>query len=462
MADEPQDRQPQKDRASGENTDTVEEPVEPTYARKVMSLAMRIGDTLLSAGMPANDVVVMMLHVAEAYGLSRVHFDVTHTAIAVTYYPGRVEIPLTAIRVVESEVVDYTEVQGLDRLSDQIRDGLPIDEARREYDRLHQAPLPYPQWAAMVGNAGVAAAVSMMFGWSWKVVLITFVTGCLVDRFVSVLPRFRFPSFFRQAAAASLITLVAAGISTAAIHGVPFFVGVDPTLVVVGTIIMLVAGMMFVGAAQDAIDEFYVTATARLLEVMIWTAGIVVGIVVALYLTRRLGIPVALAPEPVTLGPLPVQYIGATLTSAAFALACYASPGAIALSGAMGLIGWVGYALSIQAGAGEVLACTVGALAAALVTTLFIRRTNVPGFALITAALIPLVPGLSLYIALFQMVGVTPGSGQLYEGLLTLFEAAGVALGMAAGASFGTYLGRPMADHIRRIRDRANRTFFRR
>jgi uncharacterized membrane protein YjjP (DUF1212 family) len=33
----------------------------------------------------------------------------------------------------------------------------------------------------------------------------------------------------------------------------------------VGGIVMLVAGMTSVGAAQDAIDQFYVTASARLL-----------------------------------------------------------------------------------------------------------------------------------------------------------------------------------------------------
>jgi uncharacterized membrane protein YjjP (DUF1212 family) len=52
----------------------------------------------------------------------------------------------------------------------------------------------------------------------------------------------------------------------------------------VGGIVMLVAGMTIVGAAQDAIDQFYVTASARLLDVILRTAGIVVGIVASLEL----------------------------------------------------------------------------------------------------------------------------------------------------------------------------------
>ncbi len=91
----------------------------------------------------------------------------------------------------------------------------------------------------------------------------------------------------------------------------------------------------------------------------------------------------------------------------------------------------------------------------ALVSTLLIRRTSVPGFALISAALIPLVPGLMLYTALFQMVGSSWNAGNLIQGALTLFEAVSTGLGIAVGASFGTYLGRPVADQLHRMHDRA-------
>lgn len=122
--------------------------------------------------------------------------------------------------------------------------------------------------------------------------------------------------FFQQFAGAGFITLIAAGITEATAQGVGFFVGVDPTLVVVGGIVMLVAGMTIVGAAQDAIDEFYLTASARLLDVVMRTAGIVVGIVASLELAWRLGAPLSISPEPVALGPLGAQFVGATLISA--------------------------------------------------------------------------------------------------------------------------------------------------
>lgn len=424
-------------------------------ANAVLQLAMRVADALLSAGMSANDVVVVMLRITQAYGLSPVHIDVTYTAIAVSYYPGKGAAPVTAVRVVQPEIIDYSQVRELDKLSDKIQAGIPIGEAVEAFENIRSAAHPYPAWVSMAGNAGVAAAVALLFTTSWKIILITFLTGCVVDRALFVMGRRRVPPFFQNTAAAALITLIAAAIRAAAIHGLRFFTGLNSTLIVVGGIVMLVAGMMIVGAVQDAIDQFYVTASARVFEVAMRTAGIVVGIVVALQVALRVGIPLSISPNPVPLGPTGAQFVGAALIAAFFALWAYADVITISLSATMALLGWAGYTGMIQGGAGEVAANTVGALAAALVATLIVRRTNVPGFALASAALLPLVPGLTLYNGLIEVVGTSPGNADMAKGTKTLFLALAIALGIAAGASLGTYLGRPIADQMRRIRIRA-------
>ena len=149
--------------------------------------------------------------------------------------------------------------------------------------------------------------------------------------------------------------------------------------------------MAIVGAAQDAIDQFYVTASARLLDVAMRTAGIVVGIVASLELAWLSGHRCPSRPDPVALGPLGAQFVGATLTSAFFALWAYADLATIALAGAMGLLGWAGYVDDLRRrkrGTRE----QTGAFVAALASTLLIRRTSIPGFGLVSAALLPWCP----------------------------------------------------------------------
>jgi uncharacterized membrane protein YjjB (DUF3815 family) len=87
------------------------------------------------------------------------------------------------------------------------------------------------------------------------------------------------------------------------------------------------------------------------------------------------------------------------------------------------------------------------------VATVVARRSRTPGFALIAAAILPLVPGLSLFTGLLQAVGTLGKPGDLAASGVTLLQALGVAVGIAAGATLGTYLGRPVKEQLRRIRN---------
>ena len=53
---------------------------------------------------------------------------------------------------------------------------------------------------------------------------------------------------------------------------------VDPSRVVTTGIVMLLAGVGIMGATQDALTGFPVTASARLIDAMLNTAGIIAGV----------------------------------------------------------------------------------------------------------------------------------------------------------------------------------------
>jgi uncharacterized membrane protein YjjP (DUF1212 family) len=417
----------------------------------VLDLAMRIGDHLLASGMSANDVVVQMLRVSRAYGLAGVHVDLTYTSITVTHHRGPTRAPLTVSRVVQPLVVDYTKVRDLDRLLAAIEGGLPIHEATAEYDRISYAPPPYPRWVSGLGAGGIAAGVTLTFSTSLVLLALSFLAAVAMDRVLTWLYRHRVPPFFGQAVVAGGMTLVAAGVSELGRIGWLPVEGLDPTLIVVGGIVMLLAGVMIVGAVQDAIDQFYVTASARVFEVLMRTAGIVAGIVIALRLAQTMDVPLALSANPIAFGPLGAQFAAVGLLAALFALAAYADPLTIGLAVGMALAGWFAFTSVTRVSGGEVLADTVGALTAAVLTALIVRRTHVPGFGLISAALLPLVPGLALYRGLLQLVGTGPGTANPTGGAAGLLHALAIAVGIGAGASLGTYLGRPIVNQLRRI-----------
>jgi uncharacterized membrane protein YjjP (DUF1212 family) len=114
-----------------------------TQARKALELALRVGDVLLTASMSANDVVVEMLRITEAYGLKRVHLDVTFTSIAVTYYAAPTSVPMTLLRTVQPDVLDFTRVRRVQALVQGIHAGLPLGDAINEHERIRDAPRLY-------------------------------------------------------------------------------------------------------------------------------------------------------------------------------------------------------------------------------------------------------------------------------------------------------------------------------
>lgn len=421
----------------------------------VLDLAMRIGDHLLASGMSANDVVVQMLRVTRAYGLGGVHVDLTYTSITVTHHRGARRAPLTVSRVVQPVVVDYTKVRDLDRLLADIESGLDIDLATVAYDGISfQAP-PYPRWVSALGAGGIAAGVSLTFSTSWLMPLLAFLAAAGMERVLTLLHRRRVPPFFSQALVAGGMTLLAAGVHQLSLRGWGPFDGVDPTLIVVGGIVMLLAGVMIVGAVQDAIDQFYVTASARVMEVVMRTAGIVAGIVVALNFLESQGVAFEILNDPVSTAPLWAQFAGAGLISFSYALYSFADVVTTALTTVIGLLGWGVYlGLANSAGSSEVVSNAVAALLVGALAMLAVRHTHAPGFGLESGALLPLVPGLTLLNGLLEMIATDADNPAIVAGGRTLLVGVLVALGIAAGATLGTYLGRPVDEQLRRLRRR--------
>lgn len=421
----------------------------------VLDLAMRVGDHLLASGMSANDVVVEMLRVTRAYGLNGVHVDLTYTSITVTHHRGPTRAPLTVGRVVQPLVVDYTKVRDLDRLLARIEDGLDVTEATAEYDRISFQPPPYPRWISTLGAGGIAAGVTLTFSTSWLLLVLAFLSAAGMDRVLLALHRRRVPPFFSQALVAGGVTLVAAGVNRAAELGWAPLDDVDPALIVVGGIVMLLAGVMIVGAVQDAIDQFYLTASARVMEVVMRTAGIVAGILVALNFLESQGIAFEILNSPTSTAPLWAQFTGAGLISLSFSIYCFADVITTALTTGIGLLGWAVYlSLASSAGSTEVVANATAALLVGCLATVAVRATSAPGFGMESGALLPLVPGLTLLNGLLRMMDAAPGNPAIVAGGRALFLGLLVALGIAAGATLGTYLGRPVDNQLRRLRRR--------
>ncbi|WP_448619440.1 threonine/serine ThrE exporter family protein [Geodermatophilus sp. URMC 65] len=414
-------------------------------AHAALGLALRIGESMLAVGAPAADVTATVLRVAAAYGLTSCQIDITYTSITVSY-DREDAVPLTAMRIVRTSRTDYTRLQGITDLARAVgAGGLDVEEAHHRLDRVVSAPATYRRSVHALGWAALAGSVGFVLGGGWLEALIAALTTALIEQVLRVLGRRSLPLFFQQAAGAAIATGVAVLL-------LAWDVDVRGSLVVAAGIVVLLAGLSLVGAAQDAINGFPVTAAARAFEVVTLTAGIVVGIAGVLDLALRAGIPltVVTSPSPV---PFPVALAASAGIAGSWALACHARPRAIGVAAMAGALAWTAYWASGETGAGPALASGVAAVVLGFCGELLTQRLWVPTQVIAVCGIIPLLPGLAIYQGLFAIVV----DADIEGGLTALVGAAAVGLALAAGVTLGEYLGRPVSGARDRYDERVRR-----
>lgn len=423
---------------------------------RALRLSTFIADTLLSMNTPVSDTVTMSLDITDRFCKRKVQFDISSNLIIASQDRGNEREPLTLMRTVTPRSVNTITAHALQELVHDITSKhISLDEAERRYHAIVDEPKKYPTWLTAIGGGLIGGGVSIMFSGSLIMIAITTILGMYTSYGLRTFNRQHIPSFFVQAIAAFIITLLAASISWLGKHGVPIFEDVNPNLIVIGGIVLLVAGLAIVTAVQDAIDEFYVTAAARLLRVFMMTIGIVIGVIAGIYLANRLGMPMAINTESPPLNSLSWQYLGAFIIAGGYALGVQSPKKGILIASIMGGIGWFFYIVISNIFFSPIVASGVAATVIGALASIQSRWWHTPSHMLIMAGVVPLVPGLTLYKGLMQLVG-SPAitTVTIDQATLTLLNAMLIAIAIAAGATFGIIMTRPLKQSLLRARNR--------
>ncbi|SDC72755.1 Uncharacterized membrane protein YjjP, DUF1212 family [Geodermatophilus telluris] len=411
-----------------------------------LGLALRIGASMLAVGASAADATATVLRVAAAYGLGHCAIDITFTSITISF-DREDAVPLTAMRVVNTSRLDYTRLQGVTDVARAVGAGdVDVEEAHRRLDRVVSAPATYRRSVSALGWAGVAGCFGLVLGGGWREALLAALTTALVEQVMRVLNRRSLPLFFQQVAGAALATGVAVLLLVSDVE-------VQTSLVVAAGIVVLLAGLSLVGAAEDAISGFPVTAAARAFEVVTLTTGIVVGIAGVLDLARRAQLPLTVVDPSASPVPVPVALAASAGIAGFWALASLARPRAVALAALAGALAWTTSWAAGQVGAGPALASGVAAVVLGFCGEVLTERLRVPPLLVAVCGIVPLLPGLAVYHGLFTIVV----DARIDEGLGALVGAAAVGLALAAGVTLGEYLGRPFGGERDRYDERVRR-----
>lgn len=448
---------------------------------KALDIAARVGELLLRCGASTRDVEASVVAVAASAGLRRLEVDITNQSLLLqtpAHTSGRA--PLTMLRVVRSSTRDFSRLTAVHQFVESlVAGGMDLDEATKELKRIQRMPRLYPRWLVSLAFGGLAASVATILGGSWLAVVIAFVSAVLVDRVGRRLSNSGVPAFYGAAAGGLISTLLAwfAYMSHQS-HLVGHYVAAhlpgtmttaDFAYAVSGGIVALLPGRQMASAVEDAVTGYPVTASGRVLTVLLDCAGITVGVGAGLSLTLNLddaldlglqspgSLRYNIAPTALYLQIL-CGAVGATCSAVTMrSRARMLVPTAIA-----GATGALGVALLTQyVGIGATTATALATVAVGFVARLVALRLGAPTLVIVMPAVSPLLPGLRIFRGMYESVsGSVLGATRVAQsgvGVSTMLGAVGVALAISTGLLLGDVLSAPLERplvHRRRARRR--------
>ncbi|WP_443031839.1 threonine/serine ThrE exporter family protein [Streptomyces sp. CA-210063] len=426
-------RMPVAERPAPESPARVEGETGPAVPR-VLDLTLRIGELLLAGGEGAEDVEAAMFAVCRSYGLDRCEPTVTFTQLSVTYQPSLVDDPVTASRIVRRRATDYTRLAAVFQLVDDLSDpesATSLEEAYRRLAEIRRNRHPYPGWALTVASGLLAGAASALVGGGVVVFVAAALGAMLGDRLAWVCSGRGLPEFYQFLVAA--MPPAAIGVALTVAH-----VDVAASAVITGGLFALLPGRALVAGVQDGLTGYYITASARLLEVMYLFVGIVVGVLLVLYFGVSLG--AELSPDA-ALGSAerPLWQLGASmLLSLTFAVLLQQERSTVLAVTLNGGVAWAVYGAMHDAGDISPVASTaVAAGVVGLFGQLLSRYRFASALPYTTAAIGPLLPGSATY---FGLLGLAQNN--VDAGLVSLTKAAALAMAIAIGVNLGSELFR--------------------
>lgn len=358
----------------------------------LMELVSGLASKLAASGAETYRVEECVKRICAAYGLESRVYAVPRSLIITIMVPG--ERPLTQLCRIEHLDTDLEAVEHYSNLSRKICAEKPdwtqalawLEETSRV-----QKHYCFPMY--LLGYLLVACGFCFFFGGSWQDALCAGLCGLLLGFLSRWLAKTN--TFFQKIICAFSMALFAYGLS-----GIGFTNNVDAC--VIGTLMLLVPGILFTNALRDIIFGDTNSGINRIVEVLLIAAAISLGTAAAWHLSVSLwGTPVNL--PTVVYTPF-VQCLFSVVACLGFVIIFNIHGYGNLLCALGGGITWAVFCIVRVLGGEELLCYLIATIAAAVFAELMARVRKYPAISYLITSLLPLIPGAGIYYAAQQAI----------------------------------------------------------
>lgn len=353
----------------------------------LLDLVVELGYRLSMCGAETFRVEESINRILSAYGIQSEAYAIPNCLIVSIETPeGK---PRTRMRRIGHHGNDLDGVEKYNSLSRIICQTTPAPEKAMEW--MHEtdnARIQYSFPAIVFGSFMGAFGFAFLFGATFPEALVSGLCGVLIALVNRILNNLETNQFFRTIMASFIMAV------PPYVFGVLGFID-NTDAVIIGTIMLLVPGLLFVNALRDIIYGDTNSGVNRIMQVLLIAAALCLGTGSAWTLINGIiQIPVSSAP---VVYELPIQLIACFVGCFGFSvLFNIHGPGTLICT-LGGVITWAIYLTMTDQGFGDVTAYLWSTVFAAAYAETMARLRKYPAISYLIVSIFPLIPGAGVY-----------------------------------------------------------------
>lgn len=387
----------------------------------LLELATTVAHRLAMSGAETFRVEDSVILIMQAYGVEAEAFAIPNCLTVSIETPEG--IPMTRMRRIGHHGNDLDSVERYSNLSRRICKERPDPKTALEWlKEADQSRRHFPLPVFLAGNFLGACGYSVFFGGSFADSLFAGICGMVVGLVGLLMTRLKANEFFRTIIASFLMAALAYILSV-------FGIVENPDTVIIGTLMILVPGLLFTNALRDIIYGDTNSGLNRVVMVFLIAVAIALGTGAALQAVSSV---IAVPPTvPDISHPASIQLLACFVGCVGFSILFNIhGPGAL-LCTLGGVLTWAAYMIVIALGGSDLLGYLWATIVASVYSEAMARVRKYPAISYLVVSIFPLIPGASVYYTMTHAV----------KGDMTAFADTGMhTIGIAGAIAVGILL----------------------
>lgn len=361
---------------------------------RLLDFATDLGYELSKCGAETYRVEESVTRILTAYGVESEVFAIPNCLIvSITSPDGH---PLTYMRRIGFHGNDLDGVSLFTALSRRVCAEKPDPEEAMALLEQTRCSRNQHHWAViLLGYFLAAGGFSVFFGGNLLDGLAGGLAGMVVGVFQMFMDRLKTNAFFQTLLSAIPLALIPYGLGALGLIQ-------NPDAAVIGTVMVLIPGLLFTNAMRDIIFGDTNSGVNRIIQVLLIAIAIACGTGVAWFIASQLwGAPVSVAMADHN---LLIQCLACGCGAVGFCFLFNIHNLGIAFCATGGVLTWIVHCISIMLGAAELPAVLIASIFAAIYAEVMARRRKCPAIGYLILGLISLIPGASLYYTISHII----------------------------------------------------------